>query len=196
MPGNGLYCLVSFEMQLTKERKIYAGILAVVVTGLAIDRLVLNSPMGTPQSASAGGMTDLSSATTPAFKASSSRSDKAAAKDQKFISQLLSTKAKDHGVDLSSVQNVFHSSPTWGGAAVNNLEGAAGLFAQSHQLNAVMTDDQPDRGYAMVGGKMYRIGDRLDGFTLKSVSARSAMFESDGVTVELALTLDEAALAQ
>ena len=95
------------------------------------------------------------------------------------------------GLPTQGVRDGFKPSDAWPalGASVEmpiEAGSPADLFRSNHELNAVIAG--AGRGYALIDDRTLFVGQKLDGFELVEVGARSAVFEADGVRVRLTLS--------
>jgi hypothetical protein len=176
-------------MTLTRKRKIYLTILAVGLVALGIDRLVLlparseARPAPTAPASAATPAADVPVAPAPETPPVDSAS--LAAPARITIADRLDRLAEARGYDLTGLPNAFAPSSTWFDVDAAPRVSTASRFRQEHTLNAVMAGDGD--GYAIINGKSLFIGHVIDGFMLVEVRERSAVLESQGTRVELAL---------
>ncbi len=184
-------------MKLTKEQKIYAGVLGVALAGLTIDRVILESEHTSPSQASAQSLTDSAftgrDAPVPQF------TDTKIQLHQPFISHRLTTVAATKRASLGRTVDMFSPSDVWFAKPEPEVAPVAPTriatadprlkieaFETQHKLNAVMTKD--GAGYALIDNQMLRVGQAIDGFKLVSIDKQSATFEArDGMRAELSL---------
>lgn len=173
------------SMMLTKQHKIYLGILGVAALGLVIDRTLLG-----PSEAVAESAEDLV-VTPSADEGFEHTSGTLPSSSDSLAQKLLSIKAASH-IDPLNVNNAF--TPAWiasvttATAQIDNQAILAEEFAATHRLTAVMGTGPG--GYAIIDGKCLRVGQELDGMRLTSVGDRTAVFESGPLKVELQVQLD------
>ena len=178
------------QMMFTRRRKIYAGILAVAVAALLVDRLVIGP--GTPASA----------------RAAETRPDVAGYRDSQppddpmpaipvgpdvpnGIAESLAALAKTEPIDLGNVRDAFRAPPAWMAQLRPQAEIAvvattpADAFRRKHKLWGIKLDERGDQ--VIVDGDCLEIGEQLDGFTLKVVGKGRAVFANGDTLVELVL---------
>ncbi len=175
-------------MTLTKSRQAYVAILVIGVVALVIDRTLLQPEQAAASAASALQYT-ISPSTRVPDDPGSPRSEGPAPR-QVAIARRLEQIAEQHGLDPIGVVAAFRPSPMWlalGEAPVvpSQVESLVDRFRKAHTLTAVMGSG--DQGWAIVVGRTLLFGRVLDGFTLVSVGARSAVLESGDARVVLTL---------
>ena len=166
-------------MEVTKKQQALLSALGLGLIVLAAERL-----MPGPETALAG--------TTPAPAAPGESADLDAPAPEvengvSTFSERLRTLATERGLDPARTPDVFDT-----GLAPAHESGAAQpdpgvMFLSEHSLTSVIVGDRPA---AVVDGDMIRVGDRVDGFTLVRVGARSAQFVMGSTTVSLKLDED------
>jgi len=175
----------------SRERNVFIGILGLALAGLAVDRLFLGSGATGPAQASAAAE---AFAVDPASEALEVELIDAEEEPEPFTSALagrLEAFARNAGHEVGDLPDVFEPSPSWRsapsseGADTARPASAAETFRANHRLTAVMLSDSNPG--AVVDGEFLRIGRELDGFVLRSVSERTAVFEADGEQAELTL---------
>ena len=196
---------------MTKERKIYAAVLSLVVAALVIDQFVLQGDATGPKSASAGlstpvastGSTNLGGPSLSSVDDVVKKMNQAAAtlSDENTLAHRLEQFAVEREYQLPRVSNVFEADASWVAPAAKQASAPASkivdTFRAAHKLTGVMVTSQG--GVAMVESKStggrggptrtpLRVGQTLDGLTLKAVTDNTATFAGAGV--ELTLTLE------
>jgi hypothetical protein len=175
-------------MKLTGKHRAYGSVLALGVIALTVDRMFLqpdqtvagrlpaehyavSRPMQTP---------DPGPESHPVASVSNPRA---------VIADRLEDVARARRLDLERVPDAFVPPTEWLSVETPEVRPAnrmsAETFERTHVLTGVMA--AAGGGYAIIDGKTLFIGMELDGFTLVSVSERSALLESDGERVELML---------
>lgn len=173
-------------MKLTTRHKL--GAVVCILGGLAvgIDRLFIlpqEAAAERPPGEQSAPVVTTGTANTPEIPAGSISTARAAIADR--LEQL----AQRRGFDLERVPDAFSPPTAWlvdvdpDGPRTTRMTAAE--FEATHPLAGVMAVG--DGGYAIIEGRMLFIGQELDGFTLIKVGQRSALFESDGVRVQLVL---------
>jgi hypothetical protein len=150
-------------MKLRKRERALAGVFAVSLAGLAVDRFCF--PESAPRAAAAAesepGAVPASTAI-PLAPATTTRPAVA-----------------EHVTDVFAWSRLGEAGMllrTAAAAAPPETETTADAFQAAHRLDAVILGQRP---LALVDGVALRIGDTLDGFTLRAVGIDSAEFSSD-----------------
>ena len=168
---------------MTRKRKIYLTILAVGLIALGIDRVVLLPSRTEARPVTTTPPPDPPVAPVPDIPKANTTN--VAAPARVTIADRLDALAKAHGYDPTSLPNAFEPSSAWSEVEAAPRVSTASRFLQEHTLNAVMAGEGD--GYAIINGKSLFIGHVIDGFMLVEVRQRSAVLESQGTRVELAL---------
>ena len=193
-------------MALTRERKLLLTVLALGAAALLIDRVVLNSGQSGPQSASAsatavsrGDERGDQESTVSAAKAALAKLE--AQDTGPTLSERLADTASQHAVTAARPGDAFAPPKQWLRAiapkpkpaepapeqnaqpAQPDAQRLVKRFREAHRLMAVMANR--GEGVAIVDGQPVRVGDRLDGFTLRQVRERTAVFVSGETRVVL-----------
>jgi hypothetical protein len=176
-------------MKLKPKQKIYVSVLGVCAMALMFDKTILGpsdasaQPPAVPVVALAVDRSlDLQVDMTDGFDPDDSA--------RANIANRLASVASRRGLGSDAVADAFRPAVSWypeEQVVVRPMvdAGSAGdRFRQAHQLNAVMAGS---RSFALVDGRTLLVGQKMDGFTLISVSETGAMFESDRGRVELTL---------
>lgn len=177
-------------MKLSKQHQLYLGILGVAALGLIADRTVFkpSEAVASTDEYLVEESEDGDDGVLPNTAAASGHS----------VAKRLQQFGQERQVNPLSVANVFH--PAWRPVATapttapvkNPTQDGAETFMQKHRLTAVMGANRSGASaYAIVDGKLLRIGQAQDGWTLVSVGSRSAVFESNGVSAELHVDADQ-----
>jgi hypothetical protein len=177
-------------MGMSKQRKLFVGILGLALAGLVIDRTVLDGSVLGPNAAAAhsGARPDTDAAPTPAEdhlqEPLSSRG---------MLASRLRQVGADLDLDPGSVRDAFSPSELFTGPPPveeqpdePDFDKLAQAFAAAHRLTSVLVTST-DRS-AVINGKRFVIGAQVDGFTLIEIQSRAAVFERDGRTVQLNIT--------
>jgi hypothetical protein len=106
------------------------------------------------------------------------------------IAERLQGLAQKHRLQLSEIDDGFDRPSSWKQQeqTVRELKASqarANDFRTKHHLAAVLTAER--QGLAVLEGKPIRIGQTIDGFTLVAVAHHSAVFEANGIRVELSM---------
>jgi hypothetical protein len=173
----------------SRQRKVYAAILALALGGLAVDRLVLGGATG-PKDASAevDAAASPDSPKSPLLRLSAGPSITTRANT---LAGRLDRMAGEQQLELLTVEDAFRPALGWVRPAetgvkpiVQLTEGQA--FAKSHRLMAVINNNG-GAGAAIIDNQTLTVGRQIDGYTLVSVTQRSALLEKAGQRVELTL---------
>lgn len=174
-------------MKLTKQTKVYAGIL-----GLGLIALVADRALFTPAGASAAvEATPLNSAPAADIVAArpatpvASTSDDAASVGTATISERLRVVAKEAEKAPEFSGDAFAPPVTTGQSApaARVAPASAELFKAQYRLTGLVHSG--NTGAAIIDGKPVRVGESIGGFTLTRVDASGATFELDGQQVTL-----------
>ena len=180
-------------MSRKRRLQINAGIIALCITALAVDKLLL-SDGSRPEPASAA-----ESPTGQPSPASDPYSENGQAPlvlrlDQKLAEYDDVNPPRDP-FQLSDTMKAALSPPPSEQQARQIVEGppsppelTAEGFESLHRLEAVLAADS--YSMAVVNGRTVHLGETLDGFTLVAVKDRSAVFERGGERVTLILPLE------
>ena len=170
-------------MKLTKQRKIY--IFAVSLTGvwLVTDRVISSQPAIGPARASANLIVPEDAAAEQAELA-----PPASVAAGVSMAQLLD-RIPDRTDRSGPLRDVFKPPASWLHQPKPTLEQVPQQeevmedFADQHRLEAVV----PTQQLAMVDGRILKVGQKLAGFTLVAVEARSTVFQKENVRVRLSM---------
>jgi hypothetical protein len=188
-------------MKLTRERKIFASVLGLVVVAFAVDQMTGGGPSTADASDSAPAQSEtapllMSSSTTPAT-ADKVAAAAAASSNAMNLSARMSNcfAAANAGRDAKSPsRDLFRLPAKWSNQIQSSSADAARVaaerFARSHRLSAV-SRNAAGGTLAVVEGKLLHVGASLDGFTLSEVSADAAVFTGqNGARVRLPLNAE------
>lgn len=174
-------------MKLSKERRVYAAILGLAGAAWVGDRVIFS---GGPQAASAGAIAEApQAAPTPAPAVKSASAPSSAGTALPLAQRLEKLRKPDE--DMAPAEDAFAVPEAWRPkAAAAKAEAAApprfdaDAFKQAHKLTTVLKGTRGN--FAVIdGGSLRTPGQELDGMTLREVTSESAVFERDGVTLEL-----------
>lgn len=181
-------------MKITRERKIYLGMLALGLAALSLDRMFSDAPG--PRSASASVASSFSDAAdvtgvspvapvtvvpiAPAIQTDSGL-------QTPRLAQRLAAFGQEHGIAPQDAANAFVPSAQWVDesrtAAAVQMDQAiptgpseAEQFLHAHKLSGIMADKQG--GLAIVNGKPVALGQSVGGFRLTELHPRHAVFTS------------------
>lgn len=192
---------------MTKERKLYAAVLGLVVAALLVDQVILGGDATGPHDAAAGLPTASTSSATVVPDVAGveqvvKEMNQAAAtlSDDNTLAHRLEAFAAERRYTLPEVTNAFEPDASWVAPATKpkarSTPKTAELFAARHKLTGVMVtggggvamvESKPDGGGSPTRMAL-RVGQSLDGLTLKSVTDKTATFA--GPQVELTLELE------
>ncbi len=170
-------------MSLSKRQKTLSAIFLIGLVALVADRTILR-PQGGPRAASADFL--------PAAVGVAGSSGNTPAPQQTppaTVAQRLNRLVSGQEAGSEELRDPFSLPPSWSDTTAGK-EGrttdASGGFARRHQFRALAV--RGGQSGALVDDSFLIPGQSLDGFTLVSVGARSALFERDGKQVTLLLT--------
>jgi len=170
-------------MKLSKERKIFVGLLTLALGAVFIDRVVIGSGVTEPQQVKAGPvLAQPASGERPA--AASFDAALQAPEPAPSISDRLSKMAQAQGLAQDDVRDAFAPSKVWAdelGLGQGNVGQAS--FQDRHHLVAVIVTN--GERYVIIDDQTLGLGNTLDGYTLVDVNKRTAVLESNGHRVEL-----------
>ena len=189
-------------MKMTRERKIYGALLCLGVAALAADKLFFS-----PAEAPAASLLVQNNGPRPAVVAHNKPVVAPAAepqpKDQPLmglgaLADRMRGMAEAERLDLADAKDAFRPPVAWVGniAVPTQTQQQSGLgpgdaisaFREKHHLIAVLKSSKG--GMAILDGKSVRPGQSVDGFKLLRVCENSAVFESNGKTVEMQLPVN------
>jgi len=197
-------------MVLTQQRKAFCGVLAVALAGLVADRTLSGGatgpaaagaaelPLTTGVSASGGpgaSFAAIPGATSSSGPIAPSSSD---AQPGRLTVRLERLRGTSLDADLFGSPLLLRQqlTPVPAETRVNEPDARAhedsatekaAAFTQTHRLTAIMTGGAGAASYAVVDGRIVRIGGSVDGATLIRVRSDSAVFENDGLEFDVPL---------
>jgi len=151
--------------------------------GLVVDRVFLR-PRGGPRVASADSPDSYAMPASPAQDGPSA----VAGAQGPSVAERLDRLWPDREANGVEARDPFSLRGSWlgnAGTGPSAVSEPAQLFAQTHPLTAVVVDGQ--RSHALVNDRVLKLGEKIDGFTLVSVEAKSAVFERQGQRIMLEL---------
>jgi len=168
---------------MTRERKIYLGVLVVAGLAIAVDKAVL-TPTGAAASNLGQSVAEIDSSIghSTSFHASTASIDMVTS-----VAKLLARQMLD--IDISHAGDAFSASDQWPSTAdepvaeTERLDERASAFQEQHKLTSVMMGSR--RSGALINGKFLRRGQMLDGFRLVRVEARRVVFAREGQLIVL-----------
>jgi len=184
-------------MTLSRSRLIVFAVLAIAVTALLVDRLVLAPSATAPRQAGAAPTAGAHQAAGGADPVTNIAATADA--DPRFqLAQHLEEVAGRFELDAGALRDGFVPAPSWMTDLVEpppppepEQEAAPPevsptvQFAERHTLTSVILIS--GGGSAVIDGKVVPLGQVIDGFQLVRLTRRSAVFASDGQEVQLSL---------
>jgi len=170
-------------MILARRQKVLVAIFVLGLVGLAADRVFLR-PQGGPGAASADASDSYAMPPLPARNGPSA----VAEAQGPGMAERLDRIWPDREPNTVEARDPFSLRGSWLGNAGTGSSAApdpAEVFAQAHPLVAVVMDGQ--RSYVLVNDRVLKLGEQIDGFTLVSIGAKSAVFERQGQRIVLEL---------
>jgi hypothetical protein len=169
-------------MKVTKQQKVYAGLLVLGLTALVLDRCVF-----TPASADASDQASDLLIAKPAQSRTESpapnRKATTTAPSGNPVALKLTELSESMHLPATAVKDAFSPAATWSGSGTTTAGGEVRNFEQTHTLIGVMVSG--GSAAAMVDGKLVRVGQSIDGYKLISVSKGKAVFKSGEITATL-----------
>jgi hypothetical protein len=167
-------------VKLTRERKIFLGLLGLGAAALAVDRVFLG-----PAGASAAvGETPSAKAVAAAPAPAPVRPEKRATGPS--LAQRL--RGATTRLDASSTKDAFKPSSAWGVTPAKVPAAAsedAQTFQATHHITSIL--QAGDQAIVMIKGKTYRVGEVVDGYRVVEIRTRSAVFQGNGPAFEVSL---------
>ncbi len=174
--------LALIGMTLSKERKVYVGLLAVALLAVAADQAILGTDVAGPEKAAAKPTPAVSGLPAPAGSHGVATNG-----GQTPTAGWISDKIQQATDGLQQVQgdavsDAFAVSHTWLGDSTGKPEPESSqltppdAFERRYPLMAVITME--DDSYAVLGGFTLRIGQSLDGYQLVAIKERSVVLVS------------------
>ncbi len=181
-------------MKLSMARKVYLAILAAAAAALLADRLLVGYDE-TPEQARASVGPSRPGAPAAAERPTSSPVGAAGPSGPASLADRLKKAAGEAGLDPDSAADAFAPSELWlaqpeEAQAGKNLPTPGEVFATGHRLSSVVLAGEG--GWAIVNGKIVRLGERIDGFDLVELTRSSAVFQAGQERVELKLPAEAA----
>ena len=171
------------------------AVLGVAVVVFLADRIMPSgSPTG-PNEAKAA-PSELSDEIAPEVFSPADDRETQAAEVRTALARRLDSVARSHRLEPSAVKDAFFPSPEWVGPRggkvvvdeepkVDSAEVKAQEFARTHLLKGAIV--AADRSIAIIDGNCVSLGQKVDGFELKSVTADTAVLTCDDAVVVLKL---------
>ena len=185
-------------MEISKKHIVLFVALGIAAVVFLADRVMPGgSPTG-PSEAQAVAADELSDETAPEVSSRADDRETQAAEVRTALAGRLDSVARSHRLEPSAVKNAFFPSPEWIGPQgdkvvvdeepepeVDSAEVKAREFARMHQLKGAIVAS--GRSIAIIDGNCVSIGQKVDGFELKSVTASTAVLACEGAEVVLKL---------
>lgn len=173
-------------MQLSKERKIFVGVLLLALGALFVDRVVIGSDVTEPQRASAGQASAPARTGEPPAAASVANTPQSPPQGPSIADRLREV-TQARGSARGDVRDALAPSKAWAdelglGQSDTTVQQEIPFQDRHHLVAAVVIDG--DR-YVIIDDQTLGLGNTLDGYTLVDVNERTAVLESNGHRVEL-----------
>jgi hypothetical protein len=168
-------------MGLGKRQKALIGVFALGLIALMVDRVFLR-PQGGAGKASGVEIGDSNRGVGDSAAASPDEAQRPS------VAQRLERLWSDHEANDVGMRDPFSLKGSWlDGSGEDPAVVSSPLteFAKTHSLVAVVMDGR--QSYALVGDRVLKLGDQIDGFVLTSVGPKSAIFDRQGEQVVLEL---------
>ncbi|MBM4018486.1 MAG: hypothetical protein FJ288_09205 [Planctomycetes bacterium] len=181
------------EVAVTTSRKICLGALALVLVGLAVDRLLVSSETLQPARAAASPLpSPVLAAAKAAPGAPAAATGSFASPQPARMAERLKALAAGPDHDPAAIREAFAPSDAWLALLTAPKEkdikvDLAAEFARRHRLTSLLLAGPA--GCAVVDGKVLRIGQQIDGFRLVGLAPDGAMFRSVREEAEAKLPL-------
>lgn len=187
-------------MKLTRERKILMAVLCLGGGALLVDRVLLEDGQTAPQSAAAEQAAfeahapdAVSDETEGIMQATMALLSESA--EEPMLNERLRETAVAHDASPLQPRDAFAPSAAWRepeapeptaeptSSDPASAKEVAERFRAQHRLDAIMAEGIA--GLAIINGRAVRVGQQVQGFTLKRVGQRAAVFTDGMVEVEL-----------
>ncbi|MDX2016521.1 MAG: hypothetical protein SFY95_02630 [Planctomycetota bacterium] len=184
-------------MKRTTQRRVSFAVLALALTALGVDRLVLNGGVTAPRESHAATLVTVAgaertAAAAPRPPAPESKAPALPTLAERF--ELAARSLPERPVDGFAIPAAWK--PVQADIEIITAEGAPSLpevdlraFASAHKLSAVVVRNGAGLA-AIVNDQAVRLGEVVDGLTLAEVGARSATF-SDALGHRVVLELEQ-----
>ena len=183
-------------MKIQKKHKVMFVVLGIAAIVFLADRVMPGGSPAGPSQAQAAAVDELSDEMAPeAFPPADDRETQAA-DVRTALARRFDSVVRSHHLKPSAVKDAFFPSPEWVGPRggkvvvevepeVDSAEVKAQAFARMHQLKGAIVAS--NRSIAIIDGNCVSIGQKVDGFELKSVTANTAVLACEGAEVVLKL---------
>jgi hypothetical protein len=183
-------------MQISKKHIVMLAALGVAVIVFVADRVTPGgSPTG-PDTVQAAVADEPNNNIQPELVSPVSDRETQAAEVRTALAKRLAMVERTHRLGQSSVKDAFFPSPEWVGPRegkvvvdkvpeVDSAVVKANEFARVHVLKGAIVAS--GRSIAIINGNCVSVGQKIDGFELKSVTANTAVLVCQGVSVTLNL---------
>jgi len=183
-------------MEISKKHIVMFVVLGIAVAVFIADRVMPSGSPAGPSKAQAADAEVLSDEMSPEASSPADDRETQAAEVRTALARRLDSVARSHRLRPSAVKDAFFPSPQWVGPRggkvavdeepkVDSAEVKAQEFARMHQLKGAIVAS--DRSIAIIDGNCVSIGQKVDGFELKSVTADTAVLTCQGAEVVLRL---------
>lgn len=164
-------------MAWSAQQKVFSAILTLAAAGLVVDRVWLSDPVSGPAPAAASQDFAIphASQAAPAPAAGPVASGDLAAR-------LESLRSNDTSPDPFKPAIKPSEAPV-AAATPEPPRFDTTAFVAAHRLTGIMR--AADGSIAVIGGRMYHLGDSLDGLVLSRIEGQMALFEGENVEVRL-----------
>ena len=184
-------------MEISKKHIVLFVVLGIAVVVFLADRVMPGgSPAGPSQAQATAADDELSDEIAPVISDAADDRETHVAEVRTALARRFDSVARSHRLEPSAVKDAFVPSPDWvrpqgdkvvveEKPEVDSVEVKAREFASRHQLKGAIVAS--DRSIAIIDGNCVSIGQKVDGFELKSVTANTAVLTCEGAKVVLQL---------
>lgn len=170
-------------MALGKREKAFAAVFVLGLGALAVDRVFLR-PQGGAGTAAADAFATYGVPASPAEDTPSGPAEV----QSPSVAERLDRVWPDREPNVAQVRDPFSLTGSWLGSTEAGASAAPDLlaaFAKTHPLVAVVMNGSQSQ--VLINDRVLTLGEQIDGFTLVSVSPKSAVFERRGERIVLEL---------